>query len=335
MPPRSTIARFLAAVLAVWVSVLGHAPAAEERHSVDRIVAVVGSEIILLSEVRERAEPQFEELRKAAEQGGGALLLEQRGGKILAETLDQMIDEKLVTQQAREMKLTVETAEVETAIANMAAENGVDLQTFERALEARGKDMTTYRAEMRRDLLMFKVLNLRIRGRVKVSEDEARQYYNDQVRDVRATGTFEGAHILVRVPPGARPSEVAKLRKRAEELRARVEAGEEFAEVAEQESDDDVTGPRGGALGRMKPGELPKVLDRAFLDLEAGELAGPLRSPAGFHIIYLIERQALGVQPFAEVKNRIIGQLMQDEMVRQQKIWIKELRLRTFIDIRL
>lgn len=335
MPSRSKISLCVAAVIAVSVLVIGHASGADDRLPVDRIAAVVGSEIVLLSEVRERASPRLEELRKAASQGGGALMLEQRGGKILVETLDQMIDEKLVTQQAREMKITVETAEVETAIANMAAENGVDLQTFERALEARGKDMTTYRAEMRRDLLMFKVLNLRIRGRVKVSEDEARQYYNDQVRDVRATGTFEGAHILVRVPEGSRPSEVAKLRRRAEELRARIEAGEQFAEVAEQESDDAATKPRGGNLGRLKPGDLPKVLDRAFLDLEAGEMAGPLRSAAGFHIIYLIERQALGVQPFAEVKNRIIGQLMQEEMVRQQKIWIKELRLRTFIDIRL
>jgi len=330
-----TIAPFLAAALAVGMAVIGHASNAEDRMPVDRIIAVVGSEIILLSEVRERAEPRLEELRKAAAQGGGELMLEQRSSKIIAETLDQMIDERLVTQQARAMKITVETAEVETAIANMAAENGVDLQTFEQALEARGKDMTTYRSEMRRDLLMFKVLNLRIRGRVKVSEDEARQYYNDQVRDVRATGTFEGAHILVRVPEGARPSEVAKLRRRAEELLARVEGGEEFAEVAEQESEDSVTGSRGGSLGKLKTGELPKALDRAFLDLEDGELAGPLRTSAGFHIIKLIERQALGVQPFSEVKNRIVGQLMQEEMVRQQKIWLKELRLRTFVDIRL
>lgn len=335
MPSRLTIASLLAAALAVAATVLGRGSSAEERQPVDRIAAVVGEEIILLSEVRDRAAPRLAELQKAASQGGGALMLEQRGGKILAETLDEMIDEQLVTLQAREMKITVETEEVETAIANMAAENGVDLQTFERALEARGKDMTTYRAEMRRDLLMFKVLNLRIRGRVKVTDDEARQYYNDQVRDVRATGTFEGAHILVRVPEDARPSEVARLRRHAEELRARIEGGEEFAEVAEQESDDEATKARGGSLGRLKPGQLPKVLDRAFLDLEAGELAGPLRSSAGFHVIRLNERQALGVQPFSEVKNRIVGQLMQDEMVRQQKIWLKELRLRTFVDTRL
>ncbi|MBW2277363.1 MAG: peptidylprolyl isomerase [Deltaproteobacteria bacterium] len=335
MLPRRTIPPILAAALAVGTAVIGYASRAEDRLPVDRIIAIVGSEIILLSEARERAAPRLEELRKAASQGGGELMLEQRGGKILAETLNQMIDERLVTQQARVMKITVETVEVETAIANMAAENGVDLQTFERALEARGKDMTTYRADMRRDLLMFKVLNLRIRGRVKVSEDEARQYYNNQVRDVRATGTFEGAHILVRVPDDARPSEVAKLRRHVEGLRARIEGGEEFAEVAKQESEDKVTGARGGKLGRLKSGELPKVLDRAFLDLEDGELAGPLRSSSGFHIINLIERQALGVQPFAEVKNRIVGQLMQEEMVRQQKIWLRELRLRTFVDIRL
>jgi parvulin-like peptidyl-prolyl isomerase len=152
---------------------------------------------------------------------------------------------------------------------------------------------------------------------------------------VRVTGAFEGAHILLRVPRDSRPSEVAKLRRRAEELRGRVESGAKFAEVARAESEDQTTAARGGSLGQLKPGDIPKVLDRAFLDLEDGEIAGPLRSTAGFHLIKLIKREALGVQPFSEVKQRIIGQLMQEEMVRQQQIWLKELRLRTFVDIRL
>ena len=221
------------------------------------------------------------------------------------------------------------------AINNMAKENGIDVETFERALKASGKDMVTYRAEMRRNLLGLKVLNLRVRGRVKISENEARQYYNNQVRDVRATGTFEGAHILIRVSAKARAVEVAKSRKKAEELRARLDKGEDFAEIAREMSQDESTAPNGGSLGVRNPGEIPPVLDRVFLDLEPGEIAGPVRTTAGFHLLRLNRRENLGVQPFSEVRHRIVNQLSQEEMVRQQKIWLKELRLRTFIDVRL
>jgi peptidyl-prolyl cis-trans isomerase SurA len=324
--------------LVLWATLPASAvePAsAADRLPVDRIAAVVATDIILLSEVLERAAPAMAELEKAASQGGGMLMLEGRAEQVVRDTLQAMIDELLVTQQAREMKIKVTNEEVDLAIANMARENRVDLETFEKALAARGKDMLTYRAEMRADLLKYKVLNLRVRGRVKIADEEARQYYNDQVREVRATGSFTGAHILVRVPAGARAAEVAHLRKRAEELRRRVDNGEDFARIAREESADQATAPHGGSLGERRTGEIPATLDRAFLDLEPGEVAGPIRTTAGFHVIRLVSRQALGVQSFAEVKNRIVGQLMQEEMVRQQKIWLKELRLRTFIDVRI
>jgi peptidyl-prolyl cis-trans isomerase SurA len=301
---------------------------------IDEIAAVVGDEIILLSEVQEEAKGALAEVERAAAKGGQSLQPADRR-RIVLDTLERMIDDILISQQAGAMKITVDRDEVELAIESMARENGVDLDTFRRALESRGVDMATYRTRMRRDLLKYKVLNLRVRGRVKVSDDEARQFYNSQVREVRATGTFEGAHILVAVPQDARAVDVARLRARAEEFARRLQAGESFAELARAESDDAATAARGGRLGVRRTGEIPKVLDRAFLDLEPGETAGPIRSPAGFHLILLVDRQALGVQPFSEVKPRIVSQLMQAEMLRQQQIWLKELRLRTFIDRRL
>lgn len=323
-------------IFTILTVVLTTSATAKEQNQipVDGIAAVVGGQIILLSEVRTQAKPALQELDKAEEEGGN-LLTGGRRAKIIKETLDQIIDEKLIIREAREMKLTVETAEVDRAIANVARENGLDLETFHNAIRAQGMDIPTYRSQIRKQLLRLKVLNLKVRGRVKIDDEEARQYYNDQVRDVRATGSFEGAHILVRLNPQARAVLAAEARKRAEKIKERIVAGEDFAKVAREVSEDKVTAPYGGSLGKLEPGTLPSVLDRAFLDLEPGELAGPIRSAAGFHILKLVNREALGVQPFAEVKDRIIGQLAQEEMVRQEKIWLKELKLRTFIDVRL
>jgi peptidyl-prolyl cis-trans isomerase SurA len=332
------IIRTRAALGAVFFVLAISASAISEIKSpkpVDRIAAVVGGDIILLSEVQKEAAPALKEIDAAESQGGPNLLVERKRAKLYKDTLDEMINDTLIAAEARDMQLEVGTEEIDRAIERMADENNIDRDTFLEAVKAQGTDVLSYRATLRKQILRYKVLNLRVRGRVKISEAEARQYYNDQVRDVRATGSFEGAHILIRVDGENRAAEVAAARKRAEEIIARIQHGEDFAEAAKTESEDKTTAPRGGSLGALRPGTIPPVLDRAFLDLEKGEIAGPIRTTAGYHIIKLINREALGVQRFAEVKGRIMAQLAQDEMIRQEKIWIKELKIKTFIDIRL
>jgi peptidyl-prolyl cis-trans isomerase SurA len=324
----------LAAAAAIGAALALACPAAPaDGAMVDGIAAVVGSEIILLSEVVDRSVPVFGELEAMARQGGTAPPVGAQRVQVLREVLESMIDDILIAQQAAEIKLSVTSEEVDAAIDNVVQENGVDREVFEREVAKRGMDMVAYRSQMRRDLLKYKVINLKVRGRVKITDVEARDYYNNLVRDVRASGWFEGAHILVRVPQGARAVEVARLKKRAEEIRARLDAGESFEAVAKAASDDAVTAERGGGLGVRKPGEIP-ALDRAFVDLEPGEIAGPLRTASGFHVVKLLAREELGVQPFADVRQRILGQLVQEEMIRQEKIWLKELKLRAFIDRR-
>ena len=334
--PRNRVARtaLAAAALAICLCAPALRAAPPDGIQVDGIAAVVGSEIILLSEVVDRSVPVLAEIAAQAQQNGVAPPQGAQRTQVLRDVLESMIDDILIDQQAVDLKVSVTDDEVEAAISNVAAENGIDRETFEKIVASRGMDMVTYRAQMRRDLLKFKVINLKVRGRVKISDDEARDYYNGLVRDVRASGWFEGAHVLLRIPEGARAAEVARIRKRAEEIRARLDSGESFEAVAKEVSEDAATAPNGGRLGVRKPGEIPAALDRVFVDLEPGELSGPFRTSAGFHIVKLVSREDLGVQPFADVKQRIQNQLMQEEMTRQEKIWLKELRLRTFIDKR-
>lgn len=317
----------LAAVLACALPATAQDAASDVR--IDGIAAIVGDHIILLSEVHVHARPMILE---AEAQGGTKTSPAQR--RILLEAaLNEMIDDRLIAEQAAEMQVVVTTEEVEAALQTMASEHGLEMSAFERALEAQGTTIMEYRANMRRELLKYKVINLRVRGRVKVGEAEARDYYNRLVRDARSGGYFVGAHILVRVPKDARNADIARLRKEAVALKSQLAEGADFAVLAQQHSEDAVTAPRGGALGKHLPGRLPRTLDAAFQDLETGEIAGPIRTNAGFHIVKMLEREDLGVQPFADVSQRILSQLMQEEMMRQQKIWFQELRAKTFIDI--
>ncbi|MBN2717533.1 MAG: peptidylprolyl isomerase [Deltaproteobacteria bacterium] len=292
----------------------------------DGIAAIVGDEIILLSEVHARMEITVQQMQVSPTRQEPPAATE-----VEAQALSDIIDDRLVAQQAKEMQISITDQEVESAIANMAAQNNMDLETFRSALEAQGTNMAQYRISMRSDLLKFKVMNMRVRARVNVSEERAREFYNAQVRDVRRSAEFEGAHILIRVPQDSRAIDVARLREKALNLVKRINGGASFEEVAMGESEDAVTAPRGGHLGRRLPGDIPNALDSVFLDMEPGEVTGPVKSAAGFHILKLVSREDTGVKPFAEVKNLIIGQLTQKEMERQQGLWLRELRKKTFI----
>lgn len=308
---------------------------AAQTYLVDRIAAVVGSQIILFSDVLETAKPALNELEKVAQGRGLTGLMGGRRESVIKETLSQLIDDEIFLHEAREMKITVTQEELDAAMEGMARENGIDLAQLKQAIQAQGMDYLTYRNQLRKQLTRYKVLNMRVRSRIKISEAEARQHYNDQVRSIRATGTFEGAHILIRATSSEPAAKVAKAKQRAEELLKRSKAGEDFSALAKKESEDQATAPYGGNLGSLQPGQIPATLERAFFDLEANEIAGPIRTSAGFHVIKLIAREALGVLPFKEVKEKIIMDLQEEEMQRQAAIWLREQRSRIFIDVRL
>jgi peptidyl-prolyl cis-trans isomerase SurA len=309
---------------------------ADEVESVDKIAAVVGDRIILLSEVLDESKMEIEQLKRETESGGGAgAFMDGRIRTVIKNTLDAMIDDVVYDEEAKEMALGVTQEELDQTIANMAKENGIDIPALKKAVASQGMDYMGYRNQLRRQLLRFKVLNLKVRSRIKITEAEARQHYNDQVRSIRSSGSYEGAHILIRVPVGASAEDAAAAGKKIEKIQKEILDGRDFADAAREFSQDKVTAPYGGSLGMRNPGEIPGVLERVFVDMEPGEIVGPVRTASGFHLLRLNKRDSLDVMPFAEVKEKIIQDLQEEEMKRQAGIWLKERRARMFISIRL
>jgi len=295
---------------------------------VERIVAVVDQEIILESEMQARVAAD-----KIPDEGDP--LADKHRQKAAENMLWRMIDELLVQKKADEMQIKVLPEEVDRAIDNIARENGVTRADLFAAIRGQGMDVEAYRRDLRQQLLRHKVMSLKVRGRVRITEDEGRRFYNDQVREIRSRDVFVGAHILISVPPGAGAATVAERRSRAQEALRQIREGKPFADVAARMSDDSMSAEQGGVIGRHMPSDLHPDLARAFVDLEPGEIGGPVRTPSGFHVVKLIEREASGVLPFADVKNRIMAQLIEREMKRQEEMWIQELRRSAYVDIRL
>jgi peptidyl-prolyl cis-trans isomerase SurA len=318
------------------VSVSTPLAAGQPNTTVDKIAAVVGGEIILMSDVMKEAKAAFEQMQRESEQQQGASsFLEGKMKAVVKSTLNNMIDDEVYVQEAKEMEISVTQEELDQTVANMARENNIDVPTLKKAVEAQGMDYMGYRNQLRKQLLRYKVLNLRVRSRIKITEAEARQHYNDQVRSIRSSGSFEGAHILIRVAPDSSAAQAAAARKKIEEIHQEIQKGGDFAVLAQKYSDDKSTAPYGGSLGRREPGEIPSTMERTFVDMEVGEIVGPIRTSAGFHLLRLNNRDALDVVPFAQIKDKLILDLQEEEMKRQADIWLKERRARMFISVRL
>lgn len=299
---------------------------------VERVVAVVGEKAILFSDLRERARPML--LRVHTEVPAGA----QRAAaisQVYKLMLDSMIDEELELRAASRSKVAVTAREIDDALARIAAQNKLTVeQVIEEATRA-GLSERQYRGELRRQVLEAKLLNLRLQGRIRVTDEDTRAAYRRIVRDERKKQRFRPAWITLPVPSTASSDELAKQRSLAESILHRAAAGADFAELAREHSNDARTRSSGGVLGWMKPGQLPAPVDRAALGLDAGQLGGPIRLEDRFVIIKLVERDPSELPSYEEARPELAERVYMEKMNKARRQWLDSLRRRTHVDVRL
>lgn len=148
---------------------------------VDRIVAVVNQDVILASEVARRVGPLATAPGKPPPAGAERQMMEQ------------MIDEILLTQEAARARITVSDQDVDGALLEIKKQNQLDDAGLAKALAAQGYTMELYREDLRQQILRLRVINLIIRPRVIVSDDEVKAAYDEAKKKATTVklGTFE------------------------------------------------------------------------------------------------------------------------------------------------
>jgi peptidyl-prolyl cis-trans isomerase SurA len=303
---------------------------ADAAKVIDRVVAVVNDDIILDSEVDQYAVPLLRGPLDTSNDDGKKKWLELKH-----KALDALIDSKLIQQQATELKLTVTNDEVERAWEEVKKQNNLDDSTFAEALKSQGFTPESYRKSLKRQMLELKVVNTAVRSRVSVSDEEVKTYYSQNERAMSGDKTAHLRQILVAVPPDASPADVDRKKKVAEGIVSQARKGTSFVELAKKYSDDDLTKADGGDLGWIGKGVLQDALDDAIGGMDAGDVRGPIRTGRGFHVIQLVERKAGDMRPFDEVKDQIRKQLYDQQVEKASQSWLKELRKKAHVDVRL
>ncbi len=249
----------------------------------DFIVAVVNSEPITNNEVQTRLVRIEQQLSRQ----GTVPPRDQ----LVREVLERLIIERAQLQLARELELRPDEAAIDQAAATVARQNQLSLDELKSRLVADGMDYTRFRADLREELTLARLREREVDARVKVSEQDIDQFLRERDAQARTSPELLNiAQILVAVPETATPEQVSVLQAKAERAAARIRAGEAFAKVAAEMSDSPEAAS-GGELGPRLAERLPTLFVDATRSLQAGGLAGPLRSGAGFHVIKLIEKR--------------------------------------------
>ncbi len=265
------------------------APSANVQRQADFIVVLVNSEPITNNEVRAKLQ-RTEQMLK---QQGTAV---PPRNELLPQLIERMVSDKAQLQAAQASGLKIDENAVEGAVQSVAQQNQITVDELRLRLKADGIDYEQFRAEIRDELLVSRLRQREVK--TDVSESEIDAYLRDQQNQPGAASASPAAlnlaEILIAVPENATPAQVASLQAKAQEVLERARAGADFAALAAEVSTSAARG-NGGGMGLRSAERYPPLFVEATQSLRAGGLAGPVRSPAGFHILKVIEKTQGGL----------------------------------------
>ena len=297
---------------------------------VDRIAALVNGDVITLSEVEQIGGPLLEQVRQTSTPAER----EEKLKKARLEVLGHLIESKLLEEEMKKKKIEVPERDVDAAINDVLKNSGFSENELRKFLAREGMTYSGYRQKVRDELGKMRLVSREIKSKIVIEEDELRKYYRENQAKFTDPLEVKIQQIFFPLPPNAPREEAAAVQDEARTVLEKSRKGEDFADLAKKYSQ----GPEaseGGLLGWFKHKELLPELEEAGFKLKIGEISELIRSPAGFHIIRVLERKGGEPRPFAEVQYKIREEMSQDEAEKKFQEWVKDLRARAYIEIRL
>ncbi len=247
----------------------------------DFIVAVVNSEPITNQEVQA--------LRKRMSKlpSGNA------AADLTRQALEQLINEKAQLQQARDNGIKIEEEAIDQAELNVAANSQVTRDELRKNLAKEGLTVKAFRDQLRDQLMLTRVREREVEGRVRVSDREIEQYLQEQIQAQggQVPTELNLGMILIAVPETSSEAQIKALQDRADDVARRARSGENFADLAKNFSQAIDKGANGGAMGLRPADRYPELFLNATRNLRVGGTSAVIRSGAGFHILKVIERK--------------------------------------------
>ncbi len=261
--------------------ILAAVPVRDSLAQESRIVAVVNNEVITADDV------------------AGRLMLVMRSSdipdtpenqqRLAPRVLRQMIDEKLELQEATRLNVKVNDDEINDALANLEQRNNMPKGQLDTYLKQAGIPRATLVSQLTASIAWGKVIRGRLSQDVAVSDEEV----NESMSRIKEDAGKPQSHMAEIFLAMDNPSQEDEIQRLADRLIDQIRHGANFSSVAQQFSQSP-SAAAGGDIGWLTPNQLGPPLGEAMEKMKPGEMSYPIRTPAGYYILYVIERRTPG-----------------------------------------
>jgi peptidyl-prolyl cis-trans isomerase SurA len=292
----------------------------------DRVIAVVNNDAITLAELQESVASRRIEARQQQRDLADDTLMQ--------DSLNQLIEFRLQIQEAEREKITLEDTEVTDEFNERIKRYGMKNEDeFDKVIRAQGITIESIKRRLRESLKVQKLVRRKVALRVSVTDAEITQYLEDNRAKLETGLSYHARHILI-VPDSDTDAGWEAARIRADMLRTQILQGANFADMAKQHSRD-ATAKDGGDLGTLKRGELSQDVEAAILVLKVEEVSPPFRSALGYHVFKLESKDSLEGDGLVRIRQQIREILFREKYDTRLEVWLKEIRQRAIIEVRL
>ncbi|ELY2935455.1 peptidylprolyl isomerase SurA [Cronobacter sakazakii] len=244
---------------------------------VDKVAAVVNNGVVLESDV----DGLMQSVKLNANQAGQQL---PDDSTLRHQILERLIMDQIMLQMGQKMGVKISDEQLDQAIANIAKQNNMTLDQMRSRLAYDGLNYNTYRAQIRKEMIISEVRNNEVRRRVTILPQEVETLAEQVGNQNDASTELNLSHILIPLPENPTADQVSEAEAQARSIIDQARNGGDFGKLAITYSADQQA-LKGGQMGWGRIQELPSVFAQALSTAKKGDVIGPIRSGVGFHII--------------------------------------------------
>jgi peptidyl-prolyl cis-trans isomerase SurA len=304
---------------------------------IEQILVKVNGEIFTKSDLEQRqvaalrqkgqqidpkSDPNNAQLRKA---------LDEVTPQIMVEAVDEMV----IVQRGKELGYKLSDEQFKSVVENIRKENKIETEEqFQAALKAENMTLADLRRNLERQMIVQRVQQNEVMGKIGVTEEEARKYYETHITEFTTPPAVTLREIVVALPTDEKGINVAAdeaAKARIDALRARVTAGEDFQKLVTDASDSP-SKANGGLIGPISLNDIAPDLRKLIEAMKVGDVTDVIRNQRGYQILKLETMTPVQTMPFDQAREQISERVFTDKRKIEFDKYLEKLRAQAIIE---
>lgn len=304
---------------------------------INKTVARINDDVILLSEFDKVSEPFIEQMKAVYSRNMSPDELNGKISELKKKLLDRMIDQKLLLQEAKKKKIKVSKKELANGMSTIkerfktkdgkpVSEKEAETE-FNAELKKQNLTLTKFNEQLKEEIMVNNLIDMDVVAKVaQPTEKDILKYYEDNKDKLVEPEKYLVSHILIRFDPNASIKEKSQAMKKIKDVESKLKNGEDFTKVAQQYSEDPGSARQGGDLGEVEKGMMVKKFEDVMIKTPVNKTSSIFETEFGYHILKVTSKKPKKERTFEEVKEYLTKYMMLEKQQEQYETYIKNLR---------